>query len=98
MIPSIPSGELNEFSWTMVKLNSLDWSSKRLTNFAKFLKKVTLTDNGEYEQQVVTRQNYQLCFKTLSSDYKKFIFKINETVKGIFSELENIPIFTNVPI
>ena len=39
-----------QFSWTMVKLkiligNSLDGSSKRLTNFTKF-SKVTVTGNG----------------------------------------------------
>ena len=41
---------INEFSWTMTKLkmlicNSLDESSKRLTNFTKFLKEVPLTEN-----------------------------------------------------
>ena len=77
---------------------SLDWSSKQVTDFAKFLKKVILTDNGEYEQQVVTLENYQLCFKTLSNNYKKFISKINETIKVRFSELGNSPIFTNMPI
>ena len=40
---------INEFSWTMAKLkiligSSLDESSKRLTNFTKFLKEVTLID------------------------------------------------------
>ena len=40
---------INEFSWTMMKLkiligSSLDESSKRLTNFTKFLKEVTLID------------------------------------------------------
>ena len=42
--------KINEFSWTMTKLkmlicNSLDESSKRLTNFTKFLKEVPLTEN-----------------------------------------------------
>ena len=41
---------VNEFSWATVKLkilisNSLDGSSKELTNFAKFLQ-ATLTGNG----------------------------------------------------
>ena len=49
---------INEFSWTMTKLkilisNSLDESSKRLTNFTKFLKEVTLTENGKYNTRML---------------------------------------------
>ena len=44
---------INEISSTMTKLkiligNSLDESSKRLTNFAKFRKEVNLTGNGVF--------------------------------------------------
>ena len=54
---------INEFSCTMAKLeiwisNSLDESSKQLTNFPKSLKEITLTDSGEYKHQVVSLQNY----------------------------------------
>ena len=37
--------------------NSLGEISKRLTNFTKFLKEVTLTENGEYKYQDGTLQN-----------------------------------------
>ena len=94
---------INEFSWTMTKLkiligNSLDESSKQLTNFTKFLKEVTLTENGEYKYQDVTLQNYQASLNALSNNYKEFISKINEGVEGRFSELQNSPIFANLPI
>ena len=78
--------------------NSLDESSKRLTNFTKFLKEVTLTENGEYKYQDVTLQNYQASLNALWDNYKEFISKINESVERRFSELRNSPIFANLPI
>ena len=78
--------------------NSLDESSKRLTNFTKFLKEVTLKENGEYKYRDVTLQNYQASLNALSDNYKEFISKINENVEGRFSELRNSPIFANLPI
>ena len=62
-LPKNTIKRINEFSWTMAKLeisisNSLDESSKRLTNFLKSLKEITLTDSGEYKHQGVTLQNY----------------------------------------
>ena len=59
---------INEFSWTMTKLkysNYLDESSKRLTNFTKFVKEVTLAENGESKYQDVTLQNQQASLNAL---------------------------------
>ena len=61
---------INEFSWTMTKLkilysNYLDESSKRLTNFMKFVKEVTLAENGESNYQDVTLQNQQASLNAL---------------------------------
>ena len=94
---------INEFSWTMTKLkilisNSLDKSSKQLTNFTKFLREIILTDNGENKYQDVTLHNYQVSLNALSNTCKEFISKINESAKGRFSELQNSPIFANLPI
>ena len=66
---------INEFSWTMTKLkifigNSLDESSKRLTNFTKFLKEVTLLEKREYKYLNVTLQNYQASLNALSNNYR----------------------------
>ena len=81
------TNRINEFTCTMTKLkalisNSPDESSKRLTNLRKFLKKVTLTENGEYKHQDATLQNYQASLNALSSNYIEFISKINEGVEG----------------
>ena len=61
---------INEFSWTMTKLkilysNYLDESSKRLTNFTKFVKEVALAENGESKYQDVTLQNQQASLNAL---------------------------------
>ena len=61
---------INEFSWTMPKLkilysNYLDESSKRLTNFTKFVKEVTFAENGESKYQDVTLQNQQASLNAL---------------------------------
>ena len=94
---------INEISSTITKLkiligNSLDESSKRLTNFAKFQKEVNLTGNGVFKYQDVTLQNYQASLNALSNNYKEFISKVNESVERRFSELQNSPIFANLPI
>lgn len=48
--------------------NSLDESSKQLNNFTKFLKEVSLTNNGEYKHQNVTFQNYRASLNALSKN------------------------------
>ena len=94
--------KINDFTWTIVKLkiltgNSHDESSKQLINFTKFLKEVTLLDSGEYKYQGVTLQNYQTSLNAYLSNYK-FFSKIKESVVGWFSELQNSPLFTSLPI
>ena len=71
---------INEFSWAMTKLkiligSSLDESSKRLTNFMKFLKEVTLTEIGEHKYHDVTLQNYQASLNALSNNSNNLFLK-----------------------
>ena len=73
-------------------------SSKRLTNFTIFLKEVILTENGENKYHYVTLQNYQASLNALLNNYGNSISKINESVEGRFSKLQNSPIFNNLSI
>ena len=57
-----------------------------------------MTENGEYKYQDITLQNYQASLNTLSNNYKEFISKINKSVELRFSELQNSPIFANLPV
>ena len=78
--------------------HSLDESSKQLTNFTKSLKQVTDRNWGIQKYQEVTLQYHQASLNALWNNYKEFISKINERVKWRFSELQNSPIFANLPI
>ena len=78
-----------QFSW---------WKLKSTYHFTRFLKEVTLTDSGEYNDQYVTLQDYQASLNAFSKNYRKFISKVNGSAAGRFSELQKSAIFTNLAI
>ena len=89
---------INEFSWTMTKLkifisNSVDESRKQLTNFMRFLKEVTLTENGSINTRMLLFKKNQASLNSLLSNYKEFISIMSKVSKVWFSELQNCPLF-----
>ena len=77
---------INEFSWTMTKLkifisNSVDESRKQLTNFMRFLKEVTLTENGSINTRMLLFKKNQASLNSLLSNYKEFISIMSKVSK-----------------
>ena len=90
--------QVNEFSWTMAKLNalltqSIDKTATRLTNYTKFIKEC---EDGSY--QGIGLLNLDTCSQKIKKSYEEVISTLSAKMNERFEDLKTNPVFKSIMI
>lgn len=91
---------VKEFNWSMEKLqllveNSFDGTSKKLTNYTKFLSSVE-QKNGKFVYQDVQLKGFEASKGAIETSFRDMIKKVSSSVDGQFADLKEHPIYDNL--
>jgi hypothetical protein len=100
--PALQVKHINEFGWTMLKLNallteSIDKNTSRLTNYTKFLKEVKCAD-GSYEYQEIKLLNFDGSSERINKSYSDVISCLTAKMNERFEDLQTHPVFKGMSI
>jgi hypothetical protein len=100
--PVLQVKHINEFGWTMLKLNallteSIDKNTSRLTNYTKFLKEVKCVE-GSYEYQEIKLLNFDGSSERINKSYSDVISCLTAKMNERFEDLQTHPVFKGMSI
>jgi hypothetical protein len=92
---------VQEFSWTMAKLqmlvaNSLDGNSSRLTNYIKFMQEVLEDDGGNKVYQNIKLKEFHSSKRALEESLGEMVTRICCSVEERFADLSTSPIYKHL--
>ena len=92
---------LRKFNWTMIKLNllvenSLQGSTRRLTNYTNFLNNVCEDDSGNKTYQNIKLKQFDSSCESLKENYGHMVTKLYSCVEAWFADLNVNPVFKHL--
>ena len=99
--PVLMLRRIQEFGWTMSKLqtlvlDSLDGSTRRLTNYTKFLGDLVRNEEGEVGYQSIQLKNFDASQVSLESSFADIVAKVSSSVEKRFSDIKSNPLYNSL--